>query len=95
MAALLEFPTEAEKVTPVPQFYYIQDSRSYVGNSVLWWRKGGSGYTTNLAEAMQVTGKTSDWLFRETDILWPVDDVDARATRQFDAQNFRDIRRSK
>ena len=92
MAALLEFPTEAEKVTPVPQFYYIQDARRFVGNSVLWWREGGAGYTTNLAEAMRVTG---DWKGRDTDILWPVDEIDARATRQFDMQNFRDIRRSK
>lgn len=91
MAALLEFPTEM-KATPVPQFYYIQDSRSYVGNSVLWWREGRAGYTTNLAEAMKVAG---DWKGRDTDILWPVDEIDARATRQFDAQNFRDIRRSK
>lgn len=92
MAALLEFSTDTDKVTPVPQFYYIQDSRSYVGNSVLWWRENGNGYTTNLAEAMRVTG---DWKGRDTDILWPVDEVDARATRQSDAQNFRDIRRSK
>lgn len=43
MAALLEFPTEADKVTPFPQFYYIQDSRHYVGNSVLWWREDVGG----------------------------------------------------
>lgn len=94
MAALLEFPTETEKATPVPQFYYIQDSRSYVGNNVLWWREDGDGYTTNLDEAMKVTG---DWVGRPSDILWPVNEVDSmsRTIRQFDAQNFRDIRRSK
>lgn len=93
MAALLEFPTETDKVTPVPQFYYIQDSRRYVGNSAVWWRERGEGYTTNLAEAMKVTG---DWVGRPSDILWPVDEIDAlsRTIRQFDVQNFRDIRRS-
>lgn len=92
-AALLEFPTET-KETPVPQFYYIQDSRSYLGNSVRWWRERGEGYTTNLDQAMKVTG---DWVGRPSDILWPVDEIDAlsQSIRQFDAQNFWAIRRSK
>lgn len=93
MEALLEFKPESDKVEPVPTFYYIQDSRYFDGNSAMWWRHGGAGYTTNLDEAMRVTGRTGDWMFRETDILWPVDEIDARATRQFDAQNFRDIRK--
>jgi hypothetical protein len=89
-AAVLDFPLK-EEVTPVPQFYYIQDTRTYTGNSAVWWRVGGNGYTTNLAEAWRVTG---DWKGRDTDLLWPVEEIDARATRQFDAQNFRDIGRS-
>lgn len=93
-AALLDFPIET-KAIPEPQFYYIQDTRYYDGNSAMWWRHGGAGYTTNLSEAMKVTGRTGDWMFRDTDILWPVHEIDARATRQFDAQKFRDIRRSK
>ena len=97
MATVLDFNSELEYLAeltgePVPQFYYIQDARSYVGDSVLWWRQGGRGYTTNLDEAMKVMG---DWAGRPLDILWPVHEIDARATRQFDAQNFRDIRRSK
>lgn len=92
MAAVLDFPTKTEEVIPVPTFYYIQDARGYTGNSARWWRENGAGYTTNLAEAMRVHG---DWVGRDTDILWPVHEVDARSTRQFDAQNFRDIRRSK
>lgn len=90
MATVLEFPAE-EEVTPMPTFYYIQDSRKYVGNTALWWHESGAGYTTKLNEAMRVP---EGWVGRPTDILWPVDEVDARATRQFDAQNFRDIRRS-
>lgn len=31
--------------------YYIQDTRSCVGNCAMWWREGGAGYTTELEEA--------------------------------------------
>lgn len=31
--------------------YYLQDSRGYVGNDLLFWAKGSAGYTTNLEEA--------------------------------------------
>lgn len=31
--------------------YYIQDTRGFVGDSVMWWRPDGKGYTINLEEA--------------------------------------------
>ena len=31
--------------------YYLQDKRSYIGNSMLWWAKGGRGYTTKIDNA--------------------------------------------
>ena len=34
--------------------YYIQ-KEGYVGNSLLWWRKGGRGYTTNINDAQEYT----------------------------------------
>ena len=34
--------------------YYIQDTRSVCGNSVVWWRVDGCGYTSNLDEAWRV-----------------------------------------
>lgn len=30
--------------------YYIQDTRDYIGNALIWWRKGG-GYTERIEEA--------------------------------------------
>jgi len=33
------------------QFFYLQDKRGFVGNAVLWWRKGGHGYTCDLTDA--------------------------------------------
>ena len=35
--------------------YLIQDSRSYVGNCVLWWREHGRGYTTDIDDAGRFT----------------------------------------
>ena len=33
------------------QRYFIQDTRSFVGDSVVWWRPNRAGYTVNLDEA--------------------------------------------
>lgn len=68
------------------EYFYIQDARSYVGNTVLWWRRGGAGYTTNLSEAMKVE---KDWVGRPTDILRPCDFVDSIVTRTVDMQKLR------
>jgi hypothetical protein len=68
--------------------YYIQDTRSYCGNSVMWWRVNGEGYTSNLAEAWKVPGT---WVGRGTDKLWPCEAIDAKATLQFDMQLLRNI----
>ena len=72
------------------ELFYIQDSRTYCGNNVMWWRVNGEGYTTNLAEAAKVE---ATWVGRSTDILWPCRDIDAGATRQFDAQLLRRLER--
>ena len=34
---------------------YLIQKRGYVGNSLLWWRKGNAGYTTNIDEAQTFT----------------------------------------
>lgn len=31
--------------------YYIQDSRSYVGNCVVFWGKDGGGYVCDITKA--------------------------------------------
>ena len=31
--------------------FYIQDKRQYVGNSIMWFAKGGNGYTTDIDKA--------------------------------------------
>lgn len=72
--------------------FYIQDTRTYCGNSVMWWRVDGAGYTTNLNEAWKVP---ASWKGRDTDKLWPCEEVNARATLQFDMQRFREIEEEK
>lgn len=65
------------------ELYYIQDSRNYCGNSIMWWRYDSCGYTTNLDEAKKVT---KDWSGRDTDILRRATIIDKIATRQVDVQ---------
>lgn len=70
------------------EIFYVQDNRSFVGNSVLWWRHEGAGYTTNLDEAMIVN---QDWTGRSTDIKHSKLKIDQLATRQVDMQKLRKI----
>lgn len=70
------------------ELYYVQDTRSYCGNSVMWWRVEGEGYTSNLEEAWKVP---ASWRGRDTDKLWLCSAIDKGATRQFDMQKLRDI----
>lgn len=68
--------------------YYLQDSRGYVGNDVLWWAKGGNGYTTDLSKAHVFTKEEAiqhhEW--RETDIPWPKDYIDKKTRPAVDMQ---------
>lgn len=70
------------------QLFYLQDSRSYVGNDVLWWEKDGKGYTTDLSKAHVYTKAEAVEKHekRETDIPWPKDYIDARTRPAVDMQ---------
>lgn len=71
--------------------FYIQDSRSSVGNNVLWWAKHGNSYTTNLAEAEVFTKEEAvrQHESRITDIPWPKAYVDGKARPVVDMQYLR------
>jgi hypothetical protein len=67
--------------------YYLQDTRSFVGNDLLFWRLGG-GYTTNLKEAEVFT---EYWAMRQhesrwSDVPWPKDYIDAKTRPAVDMQ---------
>jgi hypothetical protein len=70
------------------QLFYLQDSRGYVGNDVLWWAKDGKGYTTDLSKAHAYTKDeaVAQHEMRETDIPWPKDYIDAKTRPAVDMQ---------
>lgn len=55
--------------------YFIQCAESWSGNSALWWRPNGHGYTTNLNEAGQYDAADAHSIerIRGIDKAWPVD----------------------
>lgn len=67
--------------------FYLQDSRNYVGNDMMFWAKGG-GYTTDMRKAQVYTKAVAVRLhqMRETDIPWPKEYIDARTRPAVDMQ---------
>lgn len=70
------------------ELYYIQDSRSYVGNAMLWWAKNGNGYTTDLFKAETYTKEEAQKIHdnRETDIPWSKSYIDEKTQCTVDVQ---------
>lgn len=68
--------------------FYLQDSRSYTGNDVIWWAKDGRGYTTDLSRAHIYTRDEAlrQHKSRETDIPWPKNYIDAHTRPAVDFQ---------
>ena len=71
--------------------FYLQDSRSYVGNDVLLWGKDGKGYTTDVSKAHVYTKAEAMARHhsRPTDILWPKAYLDAKTRPAVDMQYIR------
>ena len=72
------------------ELYYLQDSRTYVGNSMLFWRKNGAGYSTKLDQCEVFTKDKAFKLHkdRSTDIPILKSVIDKIATRQVDVQDL-------
>ncbi|MPV69419.1 hypothetical protein [Burkholderia sp. BE17] len=70
--------------------FYLQDSRSFVGNDVLWWADP-DGYTTDLRKARLFTRDDAQQHHnvRETDIPWPNEYIDAKTRPAVDVQYIR------
>lgn len=68
--------------------FYLQDSRGYVGNDVLWWSRGGNGYTTDVSKAQIYTKDEAQRMHisRPTDIPWPKVYIDAKTRPAVDMQ---------
>lgn len=68
--------------------YYLQDSRNYVGNCMLWWCKDNKGYTTNLDKAKQYSEEEKQLGSpRTTDIFWNKLYIDGISNLTVDFQN--------
>lgn len=68
--------------------FYLQDSRSYVGNDMLFWAKDGNGYTTDMrnAEVYTKAEAIAQHQTRETDIPWPKEYIDSKTRPAVDMQ---------
>jgi len=68
--------------------FYLQDNRCYVGNDILFWAKGGSGYVTDVSKAEVYTKEEAfkQNRCRETDIPWPKEYIDAHTRPAVDMQ---------
>lgn len=79
----------------VQKLYLLQNcSAGYLGNSPLFWREGGCGYTQWIDEAKR-------WTYREARVqirstrgthhwkMWPLTDIEAVARRTVDMQDLR------
>lgn len=71
--------------------FYIQDTRSFVGNCPMWWGPAGKGYVTRLDEAGRYTEQEAiaQNRTRDTDVPWPCDEIDKIARRTVDCQHMR------
>lgn len=78
----------AEKNALPCEGFYLQDARTYIGNDMLWWRKDGNGYTTDLRQAHVFTQADVDkGASRDTDIFWPVAYINSLARPAVDMQH--------
>jgi hypothetical protein len=73
--------------------YLIQDTRTYVGNCVLWWGPNWRGYTSNVNEAGRYTREQAmrQHASRFTDKPWREADVLQHAKPRVDWQDLRDV----
>lgn len=70
--------------------YYIQDSRKWDGNNMVFWKKNEKGYTMHLDEAKLCSKEEADKIHanRKTDIPRLKEDVEECASMQVDIQRF-------
>lgn len=73
--------------------FYIQDKRQIVGNCLVFWRHEGHGYTTSLVDAWVVDESWKPW--RNTDVLWPKEEIDSIAQLTVDHQRLNRIKEVK
>jgi hypothetical protein len=68
--------------------FYLQDSRTTVGDRLMFWAKDAKGYTSDLSKAHVYTREEAEGQHRsrESDVPWPKGYIDARSQRACDCQ---------
>jgi hypothetical protein len=74
--------------------YLQNETAGYCGNSPMWYRKGGNGYTPRLDEAEKFKEAKADEIIRGSEGThrwkkWPVLFIDSIAHRAVDIQDIR------
>lgn len=83
------------KQEPEPELFYLQNvTAGYLGNSPLFWRKGGSGYTQWIDEAELFTREKAGNLARAATgthafVIWSRTEIEKVARRTVDMQDLR------
>ncbi len=77
--------------------FYMQDSRSYVGNDMLFWAHGGRGYTTDVSKAQTYSRDEALLMHssRPTDIPWLKSYIDQRTRPTVDMQCAKKVEATK
>jgi len=78
---------DADQPEPA-DLWYLQDTRGYVGNDVLWWAKDGNGYTTDISKAHAYTRDEAfqQAAMRGTNRAWPKAYIDGKTRPAVDMQ---------
>jgi hypothetical protein len=62
------------------ELFYIQDTRTYLGNAVMWWGIDGSGYTCDITQAGKYTREKAEGICqRPSDKAWSCDYIDGNS----------------
>jgi len=85
-------------LSPVPEvevpLFYIMNRPTLSGNSVLWWRVDGHGYTDDLAEAWKLNGYDAARICAArpgSDFRLPVDLINSIAQRHVRLERLREV----
>jgi hypothetical protein len=76
-----------------PDLYFIQDTRTYVGNCPMWWGPNNRGYTTDITQAGRYTLERAiaQHRCRPTDKPWKCADIEALVRHTIDMQDLRKV----
>lgn len=72
----------------VEQMYYLLRDGHVVGNSLMWWRENGAGYTTDLDDAGKFTAREAKARERSGAKAIRVEEADSASGRTVDSWKF-------